>query len=143
MRQYTEEQLQDVLNLDGPPTIRQLALQTMSDRNDAMMDDRRDLKYQRPELKRQHFVAPKPVVALQEQRQEPEKRQRENQEETQVVKEPPKQELNKAEDSIKLQAMEQMTAKKKDNLMMGCLGFVALIAVVIIVVRECFVSKST
>lgn len=136
MRQYTEEQLQDVLNLDGPPTIRQLALQTMSDRNDAMMDDRRDLKYQRPELKRQHFIAPKPVVALQEQTETEEVVK------TQVAEKPPKQE-NKTEDTIELHAMEQMTATKKDNLMMGCLGFVALIAVVIIVVRECFVSKNT
>lgn len=134
---YTEQQLHDVLKMDGPPTIRQLALQTMSDRNDAMADERRDLKYQRPELQRQqHLTQQRKVVALEEK----------DQDEVPEIKEEKKEAIveSKTGDSpntIKLQSIEQLSAVKKDNIMMGCLCFVAIIAVVIIVVRECFSKK--
>lgn len=130
---YTEQQLHDVFKMDGPPTIRQLALQTMSDRNDALSDERRDLKYQRPELKRQHLIQRRKVVALEEKENAPVK------EETQALVVEKK--THASPNTIKLQTVEQLSAAKKDNLMMGCLGFVALIAVVIIVVRECFSNK--
>ena len=61
---YTEEQLHDLLNIDGPPSIRQLALQGMSDRNDALMDQRRDLTYQPPTVLQQ---ANKQATAQQQQ----------------------------------------------------------------------------
>jgi hypothetical protein len=65
---YTEEQLHDLLNIDGPPSIRQLALQGMSDRNDALMDQRRDLTYQPPTVLQQaNEQANKQATAQQQQ----------------------------------------------------------------------------
>ena len=48
MSSFTEEQLHDLLGRDGPPSIRELALQSMTTRNDALKDDHRDRKHQHP-----------------------------------------------------------------------------------------------
>jgi hypothetical protein len=48
MSSFTEEQLHDLLGHDGPPSIRELALQSMTTRNDALKDDHRDRKHQHP-----------------------------------------------------------------------------------------------
>lgn len=132
---YTEQQLHDVLKMDGPPTIRQLALQSMSDRNDALTDERRDLKYQRPEVQRQQIPQRRQVVALEEKEEDaPVKEEKKTvvEKETKTTASP---------NIIKLQSIEQLSAVKKDNIMLGCLCSVAIIAVVIIVVRECFSKK--
>ena len=132
---YTEQQLHDVLKMDGPPTIRQLALQTMSDRNDALTDERRDLKYQRPEVQRQQIPQRQQVVALEEKEEDAPTKEGEK---TVVEKET---KTTASPNTIKLQSIEHLSAVKKDNIMMGCLCVVAVIAVVIIVVRECFSKK--
>lgn len=132
---YTEQQLHDVLKMDGPPTIRQLALQTMSDRNDALTDERRDLKYQRPEVQRQQIPQRQQVVALEEKEEDTPTKEGEI---TVVEKET---KTTTSPNTIKLQSIEHLSAVKKDNIMMGCLCLVAVIAVVIIVVRECFSKK--
>ena len=48
MSSFTEEQLHDLLGRDGPPSIRELALQSMTTRNDALKDNHRDRKHQHP-----------------------------------------------------------------------------------------------
>lgn len=125
--------MHDVLKMDGPPTIRQLALQSMSDRNDALTDERRDLKYQRPEVQRQQIPQRRQVVALEEKEEDAPA-----EEEKKPVVE---KETTASPNIIKLQSIEQLSAVKKDNIMLGCLCSVAIIAVVIIVVRECFSKK--
>lgn len=50
MSSFTEEQLHDLLGHDGPPSIRELALQSMTTRNDALKDDHRDRRHQHPTM---------------------------------------------------------------------------------------------
>ena len=76
MSSFTEEQLHDLMGRDGPPSIRELALQSMTTRNDALKDHHRDRKHQHPtvlnqtrELMQQQIEAETRVPGLTEKQQ--------------------------------------------------------------------------
>ena len=148
---YTEEQLHDLLKIDGPPSIRQLALQGMSDRNDALTDQRRDLTYQTPTVLQQ---AEEQAAQQQQQQQQPQQQQQQQQQQPPQPQAAPAPSSGTTEEQRFQEAVDKMesvgrTVKNKvegfaararpymtqDNLCVGFLIVVAVAALGIILYR--------
>lgn len=137
---YTEEQLHDLLKIDGPPSIRQLALQGMNDRNDALMDQRRDLTYQPPTVLQQtaaNETTQQPPQQQQQQEGGPQQDEPPQQQQQAAAAAPKTDEqriqegVNKMGRTVKNKVKEIAASTRpymtQDNL---CVGFLVLVAAV-------------
>lgn len=133
---FTEEQLHDLMGVEGPPSIRQLALQSMSTRNDAFQDERRDMKQQHPTVLQQSVPLMRKQIQETEEKKQKKVRFDEDKNEYFENKEQakPKEETAK---SINLHTSERLSIKRSDNLFVGLLIAVSLGALFVIILRSC------
>ena len=119
--------MHDLLGYDGPPSIRQLAMQGITQRNDAIQDERRDLKFQ-------------PPTVLQQAHDDYLTNKEEKTEEDEEEAPPPKKRVRFNEPLEEKESVALHTnnsASRSDNMLLGILILFAVVAVCFIAVRSC------